>query len=52
MRLVSVGMDNDDTNVESEDDRSCAWKPEDGVVLEWWGRAEGIDEFIVLKSDQ
>lgn len=36
---------------DNKDDNSCAWKPEDGVVLEWWGRAEGIDEFIVLKNE-
>ncbi len=46
-------MDKDDKNKKDiNEDNCCAWKPEDGVVLEWWGRAEGIDEFIVLKSDQ
>ncbi len=45
-------MDKDDNKIEIDsDDISCAWKPEDGVVLEWWGRAEGIEEFIVLKND-
>lgn len=46
-------MDKDDDKIEVDSDTiSCAWKPEDGVVLEWWGRAEGMDEFIVMKSDE
>ncbi len=24
--------------------RSSAWNPDDGIVLEWWGRAEGLDD--------
>ena len=28
----------------SEDIISCAWNPDDEITLEWWGRAEGINE--------
>lgn len=31
-----------DQNEQSE--CSNAWNPDDGIVLEWWGRAEGISD--------
>lgn len=32
------------TKNEEEPIKGCAWDPEDGIVLEWWGRAEGLSD--------
>lgn len=29
---------------EKSEIKGCAWDPEDGIVLEWWGRAEGLSD--------
>ena len=26
------------------DEMSNAWNPDEGIVLEWWGRAEGLSD--------
>jgi hypothetical protein len=36
---------NIEANLEIEEEiKGCAWNPEDGIVLEWWGRAEGLSD--------
>ena len=38
-------MCSDDRNEKTSDEsRSSAWSPDDDIVLEWAGRAEGISE--------
>ena len=29
---------------EQFENRFCAWNPDDGITLEWWGRAEGLED--------
>ncbi len=36
--------DNNTIEIEQLEDKSCAWNPEDGITLEWWGRAEGLED--------
>lgn len=36
---------NIESNIELEEEiKGCAWDPDDGIVLEWWGRAEGLSD--------
>lgn len=39
-------MDNEDKEIREakDDDLSSAWRPDDEIVLEWAGRAEGMSE--------
>ena len=37
-------MCTEETEKEAEDELSSAWSPDDDIVLEWAGRAEGISE--------
>ncbi len=38
------GESDKDRNVLQEEEKSSAWSPDDEIVLEWAGRAEGISE--------
>lgn len=33
-----------DKSEEKSEELSNAWNPDEGIVLEWWGRAEGLSD--------
>ena len=37
-------MEKDNKDIEEVESQSSAWNPDYGIVLEWWGRAEGLDD--------